>query len=150
MNETDRLNLKRMINQSEWDDNTDVIRNLKHSNLIRKDLALFNELKRARRLEECQSKCSFLYNNYADIFNRLVKNELDLSIFDSLLNALKQIEDGMVDQHEGSVVVGTILKKLYIDSALKHADNLSEGDTPAASYVESKKISWTQYKALHG
>ena len=82
-----------------------------------------------------------------DIFNRLIKDELNLKIFDRLLDALENIEDGKVDQHEGSVAVGTILKELYIDSALKHGNKLS---TEAPTYVESKEISWKQFKSING
>jgi hypothetical protein len=141
-----------MVGQSDCDDNTEEIRKLKHSNLIRKDLKTFKELR--RKSSECddniyKNKCSFLYNNYTDIFNRLIKNELDLAIFDRLLDSLRHIEDGSVDQHEGSVVVGTILKELYIDSALKRGNNLSEAnDSPAITHVESKNISWKQFKTL--
>jgi len=154
MNENDRLNLKRMIGQSDCDDNTDAIRKLKHSKLIRAELNTFIKLKRNTRGDDfddvCRNKCSFLYNNYMDIFNRLIKDELDLKIFGRLLDALENIEDGKVDQHEGSVIVGTILKELYIDSALKHGNNISDTDTPAQpTYVDSKTISWKQFKVLN-
>jgi len=153
MNESDRLNLKRMIGQSDCDDNTDAIRKLKHSKLIRTDLNTFTKLKRGLDFDDvCKSKCSFLYNNYMDIFNRLIKDELDLKIFGRLLDALENIEDGKVDQHEGSVVVGTILKELYIDSALKHGNNLSDADADATVqpiYAESKTISWKQFKVMN-
>lgn len=156
MNESDRLNLKRMIGQSNCDDNTDAIRKLKHSKLIRTDLNTFTKMKRSKRTSDfddvCKSKCSFLYNNYMDIFNRLIKDELDLKIFGRLLDALENIEDGKVDQHEGSVVVGTILKELYIDSALKHGNNLSDTDADASMqpvYADSKTISWKQFKVLN-
>lgn len=152
MNENDRLNLKRMIGQSDCDDNTDAIRKLKHSSLIRQDLEAFRDLQRKSSSfseDVYKSKCAFLYNNYTDIFHRLIKNELDLRIFDRLLSSLQQIENGSVDQHEGSVAVGTILKELYIDSAMKHGDNLSEANAPAITYVESKNISWKQFKTLN-
>ena len=154
MNENDRLNLKRMIGQSDCDDNTDAIRKLKHSKLIRAELNTFTKLKRNTRGDDfddvCRNKCSFLYNNYMDIFNRLIKDELDLKIFGRLLDALENIEDGKVDQHEGSVIVGTILKELYIDSALKHGNNISDTDAPAQpTYVDSKTISWKQFKVLN-
>ena len=136
-----------MISQSECEDNTDNIRKLKHSARLRKDLNKFRSLKRTLNdLEKCQVECSFLYCNYTDIFNRLVKNELDIAIFERLLGALKQIEDGNVDQHEGSVAVGTILKELYIDSALKHGNNLADTSVPV-SFAESKSISWKQFKS---
>ncbi len=152
MNDADRLNLMRMVGQSDCDDNTETIRKLKHSSLIRKDLETFKDLRRkssAHSDDAYKSKCSFLYNNYTDIFNRLIKNELDLAIFERLLTSLRQIEDGSVDQHEGSVAVGTILKELYIDSALKHGNNLSETYDSPVTYVESKNISWKQFKTLN-
>jgi hypothetical protein len=40
------------------------------------------------------------------------------------LDILKKIEDGQLDQHEGSFMVGTILKDIYVDSALKKAEKL--------------------------
>lgn len=153
MNETDRLNLKKMIGQSDCEDNTDAIRKLKHSKLIRADLNTFTKLKRSKQTSDfddvCKSKCSFLYNNYMDIFNRLIKDELNLKIFDRLLDALENIEDGKVDQHEGSVAVGTILKELYIDSALKHGNNLAGTNSDVPVYAESKNISWKQFKVLN-
>jgi len=148
MNENDRLNLKKMIGQSDCEDNTDAIRKLKHSKLIRADLNTFAKLKRGQGEDFYKGKCSFLHTNYTDIFNRLIKDELDLKIFDRLLDALGKIEDGKVDQHEGSVVVGTILKELYIDSALKHGNNLPSPDA-APAYAESKTISWKQFKVLN-
>jgi hypothetical protein len=74
-----------------------------------------------RFLNLCQSQCRFLFNNYTDIFNKAHKDELDLNIMGKLLDVLKKIEDGLVDQHEGSVMVGTILKELYVDSHLEKA-----------------------------
>ena len=150
MNEDDRLNLKRMIGQSDFKDNTDAIRKLKHSALIRKDLDTFRSIARTNDdlyLDTCRSKCAFLYNNYTDIFNRLLKSELDIRIFERLLEALRQIEDGTVDQNEGSVAVGTILKEMYIDSALKHSNNILDTSVPV-SHAESKEISWKQFKIL--
>jgi hypothetical protein len=148
MNENDRLNLKRMVGQSDCEDNTNAIRKLKHSKLIRADVNTFAKLKQGQSEDFYKSKCSFLYDNYTDIFNRLIKDELNLKIFDRLLDALENIEDGKVDQHEGSVAVGTILKELYIDSALKHGNNIAGPADAAPVYAESKSISWKQFKVL--
>jgi hypothetical protein len=69
----------------------------------------------------------------------------------NLLDVLKHIEEGKVDQHEGSVMVGKILKELYVDSALKRCNAINETiDTPEVSYAESKTISWKQYKQMNG
>jgi hypothetical protein len=62
---------------------------------------------------------------------------------------LQSIEDNKVDQHEGSVMVGKILKELYIDSATKRADNINkEHELEKIPFMESKKISWKEYKQI--
>jgi hypothetical protein len=76
-----------------------------------------------------------------------------------MIQILRDIEDGKLDQHEGSFEVGKILKKIYIDSALKRAENLdAEQDakdkraaTKAAKNtrpaIPEKKMSWADFKA---
>jgi hypothetical protein len=99
----------------------------------------------------CVSRCSFLFNNYTDIFNRLKKDELDLNIMGQLLVLLKMIEDEKIDQHTASFEVGKLLKSIYIDSALKKSQHLDEkhkhhhsGDSK--KHLPDKKISWLEYK----
>ena len=154
LNVQDRLNLKKLIDESDCENNTDNIRKLKHSVLIRDDVRKIDTLRMANVgmqdedfSQLCQSECPFLFNNYTDIFNKMVKNELDLTIMTKLLTILKLIEDNKVDQHEGSVMVGKILKELYIDSAVKRAENIDKlHEAEKVIPVESKKISWAQYK----
>jgi hypothetical protein len=149
----ERLDLKNMIDEMKCENNTEHIRNLKHSVLIRDDIRKIVNLKKQNVLpiEElsllCQKETPFLHQNYTDIFNKIMKDEIDLVIMTKLLTVLKLIEDGKVDQHEGSVLVGKILKELYLDSAVKHADNLDK------MYADEKvqpivglEISWKEYK----
>jgi hypothetical protein len=161
MNNEERLNLKKLISQNECEDNTEHIRKVKHSNLIRDDIVKMQVLKRkharVRKHEPdrfsalCQSQCAFLFNNYTDIYNKAYKDELDLNIMSNLLDVLKHIEDGKVDQHEGSVMVGKILKELYVDSALKRCNAINDAiETPATEYAEARAISWKQYKQMNG
>jgi len=154
LNSQERLNLKKLIDESDCENNTDNIRKLRHSNLIRDDIRKIDTLRMANvemlpnDFEElCKSECTFLFNNYTDIFNKMVKNELDLTIMTKLLVVLKLIEDNKVDQHEGSVMVGKILKELYIDSATKRADNINKTyEADRVQPVESKHISWKDWK----
>jgi len=153
----ERLNLKKMINESDCDDNTDNIRRLKHSVLMRDDIRKLDTLKNTHAdmknnknddfIVLCQNDCKFLYANYTDIFNKLVKDELDLTIMTKLLTVLKLIEDSKVDQHEGSVMVGKILKELYVDSATKRLDNLDK-EHEKEPMSEGKAISWKQFKQM--
>ena len=153
----ERLNLKKMINESDCDDNTDNIRRLKHSVLMRDDIRKLDTLKNTHAdmknnknddfIVLCQNECKFLYANYTDIFNKLVKDELDLTIMTKLLTVLKLIEDSKVDQHEGSVMVGKILKELYVDSATKRLENIDK-EHEKEPMSEGKAISWKQFKQM--
>jgi len=158
----DRLHLKNMMNESNYQDNTDHIRKVKHSDKIRHDIeqfALFRSLPEnmalktedpALYMEKCRETCNFLFCQYTDIFHRLVKDELNVGIMMQLLSVLKRIEEGQLDQNEGSIMVGKILKNLYIDSAVKRADHLDkefekkEDKVPTTAPVQS--ISWKEYK----
>jgi hypothetical protein len=134
----ERLNLKKLIdnNSDSYVDNTSQIRKLKHSIKIRDDIREMEIYKaKNQKLKQkdyssfegrLQEKCSFLFNNYTDIFNKLLKDEIDLDIMQKLLYVLNLIEEEKLDQNEGSVAVGKILKELYIDSALRRADNLDK------------------------
>ena len=160
INNNERLNLKKLVDEMDCEDNTENIRKLKHSVSIRNDIRNIENLKtkhtelRNSRPDEfitlCEGKCPFLFNNYTDIFHKVVKDELDLTIMTKLLTVLKMIEDGKVGQHEGSVLVGKILKELYIDSAVKRADNIDkEYESMKVVPIEGKKISWQEFKAMN-
>jgi|UniRef100_A0A6C0DNG2 hypothetical protein len=160
INNNERLNLKKLVDEMDCDDNTENIRKLKHSVLIRNDIRKIEnlktknaELKKSKPDEFitlCEGECPFLFNNYTDIFHKVVKDELDLTIMTKLLTVLKMIEDGKVDQHEGSVLVGKILKELYIDSAVKRADNIDkEYESMKVVPNEGKKISWQEFKSMN-
>ena len=95
------------------------------------------------------------FNHYTDIYNKVIKDEINLTILLRLLNVLNSIEEGHVDQHEGSFEVGKLLKKIYIDSALRKADKLDkankgrEGEGEEEEEEEEKpieSISWSEFK----
>jgi len=157
LSESERLNLKRLINDSECEDNTEHIRKVKHSVLLRDAIRKLDTLKnteselKSRDFEAFKEKCiaetPFLFNNYTDIFNKMINDELDLTIMTKMLVILKLIEDAKVDQHEGSAMMGKILKELYVDSATKRMDNLDakyDADKPVLD--EGKKVSWKEFK----
>lgn len=158
MNYNEKLNLKKMINESECENNTELIRKVKHSSQIHVSISVLQQLKiehadlRESNYDEfallCQNKCSFLYNNYSDIFFKVLKDELNLHLMAQMLNVLKQIEEGEVDQHEGSVLVGKILKEIYIDSAFKSSENLDkQSKQDEVKLVDPINISWKEYKS---
>jgi hypothetical protein len=158
----DKLDLKKLIADSNYEDNTENIRKLKHSVLMRKDIEKMLQLKsKHTRLirndiegftKLCSSQCNFLFSHYTDIFNRVLKDELDLSILGSVIDILSKIEDGEVDQMKGSIEVGELLKKMYIDSALKTGDRINKNNPDNDKehiFHESKTLSWREFKALN-
>lgn len=157
MNISESIPLKSLIDESEYVNNTESIRKLKHSSKIRDDVRRLDTFKAKnsnlfkenpeRFLELAIEEAPFLYNSYMDLFHKMIKDELDLTIMTKLLIVLKMIEDGAVDQYKGSVMVGTVLKELYIDSATKRGDNLDKQyDEEKPKFIEGQSISWKQYK----
>jgi len=156
MDDKQRLQLQNMIQANNVEDQTDLIRNLKHSQIIRNEVNMMIMIKSKYRgddekiYNECVGECSFLFTYYTDIFNKIRKDEIDINILNKFLDVLRRIEEGELNQHEGSFAVGTLLKELYIDSALKKAEKL---DANSAPKVEPKKpdvkISWRQFKKMN-
>lgn len=156
MDEEQRLKLKEMIKANDAKDYTEKIRTLKHSRLIKEDVdayyALCKKYPNSQTKEffkkACMNKCQFMLTNYTDIYNKLTKNELNPLILYKFLDVLRDIEDGKLDQHEGSYRVGMVLKELYVDAALKKGEKL---DRAAAAknkpQKQPKKISYAQFKA---
>lgn len=157
MNNNQRLQLQNMIKTNNVTDQTELIRNLKHSDILKNEInnLILIKAKHRDNIEKINelsvSECNFLFTYYTDIFNKIKKDEINLGILLKFIDVLKKIEDGDLDQHEGSFTIGTLLKELYIDSALKKADKLNELYDNENTKVEQKepiKISWKQFKHL--
>ena len=157
LTDEDRLNLKKMMAEMDYEDNTETIRRLKHSVCIRDNIRKLEDLKREHADMRVTSpgqffnivlaECNFLYENYSDIFRRLMKDEIDINIMSKLLIVLKLIEEGHLDQQDGAVRVGKILKELYLDSAVRRADNLDkEREDETTPINDGKDISWKKFK----
>lgn len=155
MDDNQRLQLQNMIKANNVEDQTELIRNLKHSQIIRNEVNNMILIKAKFRNdetkihEECMNECNFLFTYYTDIYNKLRKDEIEIQILNKFLDVLKKIEDGELDQHEGSFLVGSILKELYVDSALKKAEKLNadEESKPEPKKPE-KNVSWKQFKTI--
>jgi hypothetical protein len=161
MDNSDRLNLQKMINANDVVDCTNEIRNKKHSQLIKTDIQTLIDLKhKYARLREtnikqydnmCISRCNFLFTNYTDLFNRVKKDEIDLNILAHFITILKKIENGELDQHEGAYMVGKLLKEMYVDSALKKSDKLDKLNQKNTTQIDPhkpKKISYKEFKIM--
>ena len=155
MDDKQRLQLQNMIKVNNVEDQTELIRNLKHSQVLRNEVNNMILIKAKYKgdeekiYNECVNDCNFLFTYYTDIFNKIIKNEIDVGILSKFFEVLRKIEDGDLDQHEGSFMVGTILKELYIDSALKKSEKLDELTEKAPEPKKAEvKISWKEFKKI--
>ena len=155
MDDKQRLQLQNMIKANNVEDQTGFIRELKHSQIIRNEVNNMIMIKAkfkgddTKIHEECVNECNFLFTYYTDIYNKVRKDEIDIGILNKFLDVLRRIEDGELDQHEGSFLVGSILKELYVDSALKKADKLNADEQPKEEPKKPEKnVSYKQFCKL--
>ena len=161
MDDKERIQLQKLLDVNQAEDNTHLIRAFKHSDKIKEDVKQLLSLKdKYGRLAKsnpsefdkiCVSKCQFLFNNYTDIYNKVRKDELNIQILAKFLEVLKKIEEGELDQHEASVAVGKSLKELYVDSALRKSEHIEAAQSKKArksvKRPPPKKISWKEFSA---
>jgi len=160
MNSNEKLKLQQMISANNVEDNTTLIRELKHSKNFTTEIAKMQKIKKKFKtpaLEikvgepvytECADKCPFMYKYYTDLFNKILKDEVDLNLMQSGIDVLREIEEGTTDMHEASFKFGTILKKIYVDAAINKADAINAANEVALEpQVQAREISWNKYKA---
>ena len=152
MNENEQLQLQKLIKMNNVEDQTQKIRTLKHSIQLREEINRLLLLKDEYKDDlECLTKvsiekCSFLFTHYTDIYNRVKKDEIDIQMLMLFIDTLAQIENGEIDQHEGSFQIGKLLKNIYIDSALRKSEKLDKMYEKTEEIVEPINISWKQWK----
>ena len=80
MDDNQRLHLQKMITVNNVEDNTNLIRQLKHSHILREDVnnlimlkAKYNDDPEKIHLE-AMSECNFLFTYYTDIYNKIRKD----------------------------------------------------------------------------
>ena len=155
LSQKEKIDLDKLIKSYDSKDNTEHIRKLKHSKQIKADVAKIIELKKKYSRLKYESiekmaikQANFLWNNYTNIFIKLMKDKLNVDTLYQFVSVLEMIEDGKLDQNEASVHVGSILKKLYIDSALyENKMNAKKNDKKNKKPKRKvKNISWNEYK----
>ena len=81
MDNNDRINLQKILKQNDVEETTDMIRFVRHSDMIREDVIKMEKLKmKYARLREtnkeqfdtiCINQCNFIFTNYTMIYNKL-------------------------------------------------------------------------------
>jgi hypothetical protein len=82
-----------MIKENDVEETTDLIRNVKHSKQIRDNVRVLEKLRDENAEmavnspedfdDMCIFHCGFLFNHYTDIYNKVKKNELDMTILEN-------------------------------------------------------------------
>jgi hypothetical protein len=99
-------------------------------------LSRADSLEYAHLNESCAPHCGFIIEHYKNIYQRILKGQVDFNILDQFLNCLESIENGTKDQHEASYEIGTLLKSLYIDPKISQEPERRGGID----------IDWNEYK----
>jgi len=153
MNDNEKLQLQKLIQMNNVEDQTQEIRKLKHSQLLKTDIQNLLLLKqkyidKEELINQSIIECNFLFTYYTDIYNRVKNDEIDISLLFTFLEVLSKIENEELDQHEGSFIIGKLLKKIYIDSALKKSDKLDKLYNSEIKENNAKPLSiqWKQWK----
>ena len=158
LSEEQKVDLDKLVKSYDSKDNTQQIRKLKHSKQIREDVAKIIELKKKYSRLKYESvekmaikQANFLWSNYTNIFIKLMKDKLNVETLYQFISVLETIENGDVDQNEASVQIGSILKKLYIDSALYENKMKAKKNDKKAKKTKRKvkNISWNDFKNKH-
>tara|TARA_Y100000389_G_C17458942_1_gene520215 strand:+ start:300 stop:752 length:453 start_codon:yes stop_codon:yes gene_type:complete len=147
-----------MIREGGVEDVTDKIRERKHSRYLRIDAQRIKEIielgieeSEEHRANRFEAAAPFMFREYTDIYNRARKGNLDFDILGKFIDVLEKIELGELGQHDGAHVIGKLLKKIYVDSALRQADKL---DTNAKKEIKIrekvKDISYAAFKSEKG
>ena len=147
MNDDQKETLSQMIKENDTQDNTEYIKHVKNSKEIRRCVAVIQNLKRNTNNKFTEldklaiNECGFLFTHYPNIYNKLLKDEINIKILYSFLDELESIEEGKQNQHEASYKIGLLLKKMYVDKQIDLSKEENGRNPP-------KKISYAEYKKL--
>ncbi len=157
MNEYERQKLQKLIVENNVEDNTQLIRELKHSTVLLNNINLLLKLKSdhaelaknnpAEFNTMCGQSCKFLQFHYPAVFDKVKDDTINTEFLFKLIEQLQAIENGEIDQHDASYAVGKLLKQIYIDSVIVPEDpvyspveNLIPFEGPA------KIMTWQEFK----
>lgn len=159
MNSLNKNDLQKLLGDVKPVDNSNIIQNQKHSSIIKENIEKLLNIKKENSelsFEEldkiCSRECFFLFKNYTQIYNLFLKKDMNVNILTGLLENLKKIESGELNQHDASIKVGQLLKSIYIDNVMQERKNDEElmlqekQDQREKQLKNIKDISWKDYK----
>tara|TARA_A100001015_G_scaffold287813_1_gene357989 strand:+ start:321 stop:836 length:516 start_codon:yes stop_codon:yes gene_type:complete len=160
MTQLNQQQLQKLLSNVKPIDNSEELKNKKHSTMIRENIKKMFEIKKQNKdisIQEldakCNSECFFLFKNYTQIYNLFLKKDLRIEIFNNLLDNLEKIESGEISQHDASIKVGQLLKSVYIDNVIEEKNEYEnqEQELIKKQKIEKAKkikdISWKEFKS---
>ena len=160
MTDKQRHQLNEMIKIYKPVDQTNLIRELKHSDRLKREV---NSILRIKKdyfeadlvdpqnmiiRNKCIDECPFLYQHFTDIFNKLLSDDFNCDIIFKLIDILVEIESGKIDQHEGSFIIGTLLKKKYCDAVSSDTEPVHIPEE--INGVNKQEMNWKTFKKIKG
>ena len=148
LSENDKAQLRQMIEKNHVVDKTDQIRELKHSANIRKDILALLQLKQdhadlLRTDKEAFEKisvqtCHFLFFHYMELYNMILKESMELVVFDRLLEVL-----GRIERHERIYYERhfTHRHQYYSTGKFKRGSFRRSQSNPTGSFYHSYRLS---------
>jgi signal recognition particle GTPase len=148
MNDKEKKELEKLIQENQTVDQTQSIRERKHSSLIRLEVLKLYKIKYESNIgsekdlrDTLKNQCEFLFKNYRELYEILITKDMNISFLMKLIELLENIENGNLSQHEGSFALGKLLKEIYIDPKINKTIEKEEND--------HVKISWSEYKRIN-
>ena len=111
---------------------------------LRKRYANLRESAPDEYLNVFQRECRYIYTKFPDVFDRVVKNDMNLDVFEKIVMILKMIEDGKVNQSEASALVGKLSQKLFFNGESTAAEQ--QQVEKVEEEVVNTGLSWKEYK----
>jgi hypothetical protein len=155
LSDNDRIQLENMLRENEVEDTTRKIQELKHSSKLSASIKLIEKMKKQyprmfktdyekfERMVRTRDE-QWMWSHYTSIYHKLMKNQLDPSILNSMVDVLQKIENNEFTQHEASVAIGRMLKQIYIDGKIRDTPDTQRNKRKQQRKM--KKIDWKEYK----
>lgn len=155
MNNNHKRELDRLIQENDTKDQTQSIRERKHSSKLRDQVLTLYVLKYKQQHKSMvamqdmiKKECEFLYTNYRELYEILMTKNMDLGMMLKMLELLENIETSKMTQHESSFALGQMLKEMYIDPKInQRVEELDVNNEPIN--IEPMKLSWSDYKKMN-
>lgn len=121
------LSLHRFCQLRQLEDNTDLIRTLRHSDILEREVLQLLDLQAQFGDDDpgfcsaAAAECTFLCMYYTDIYQRIRKRQLNVDLLLRCIGILRQIENGTYSHQQGQTEAESLFLQLFSDSAQRRS-----------------------------